>query len=169
MEQMFRVGVVSSTHGIRGELKIFPTTDDRERFRWLKEAVLSGREGQIPVEVAGVKYVRQFAVLKFRGIDTIEEAERYKGYDLMVTRENAIPLEEDEYYVADLLGLTVITDRGETLGVLEDILQTGANDVYAVRTPEGREVLLPAIRECVLEISPEKGTVTVRLLPGLID
>ena len=169
MNDMLRVGVISSTHGIRGEVKVFPTTDDPARFKWLKDVVLVTNRGNIPLEATGVKFFKQFAILKFKGIDNINDIEMYKGCDLMVTRENAVPLEEDEYYIADLIGLMVVTDDGKTLGKLKDVLQTGANDVYVVETAAGKEVLLPVIRECVLDIDLKAGVVTVHVMPGLLD
>ena len=169
MNDMLRVGVISSTHGIRGEVKVFPTTDDPQRFKWLKEVILVTKRGNMTLEVSGVKFFKQFAILKFKGIDNINDIEMYKGCDLMVTRENAVPLEEDEYFIADLIGLTVVTDEGKELGRLKDVLQTGANDVYVVEMKGGKEVLLPVIRECVLDIDLEGGKVTVHLMPGLMD
>ena len=146
MENMFRVGVISSTHGIRGEVKVFPTTDDVGRFKKLKEVLLDTGKEKLPVTIEGVKFFKQFAILKFKGYDTINDIEKFKGKELWVTRENAVPLEENEYYIADLIGLSVISDQGEELGRLTDVMQTGANDVYVVETDEGKEILLPAIR-----------------------
>ncbi len=169
MEDWLRVGVIASTHGIRGEVKVFPTTDDPARFKWLKDVILVTKRENIPLEVTGVKFFKQFAILKFKGIDNINDIEMYKGCDLMVTRENAVPLEEDEYYIADLIGLKVVTDEGKTLGKLKEVLQTGANDVYVVETSAGKEVLLPVIRECVLDINLGTGVVTVHVMAGLLD
>ncbi len=170
MEELLRVGVLASTHGVHGEAKIYPTTDSLERFRSLKETILLTPEGEKrPLSVEGVKFFKQFAILKFAGIDTIEEIQKYRGCDLMVTRKNAQPLEEGEYYIGDLLGLSVLSDTGETLGVLTDVLQTGANDVYVVKRPDGRELLLPVIHECILDVDLEKGQVTAHLMEGLLD
>lgn len=170
MEELLRVGVLASTHGVRGEVKVYPTTDSLERFRSLKEAVLLTARGERrPLEVEGVKFFKQFAILKFKGIDTIEEIQKYKGCDLMVTRENAQPLAENEYYIGDLLGLLVVSDAGESLGVLTDVLQTGANDVYVVKRPDGGELLLPVIDDCILDVNLEKGQVTAHVMEGLLD
>ena len=170
MEELLRVGVLASTHGVHGEVKVYPTTDSLERFRSLKETVLLTSRGEKrPLSVEGVKFFKQFAILKFAGIDTIEEVQKYRGCDLMVTRENAQPLAEGEYYIGDLLGLSVLADTGETLGTLTDVLQTGANDVYVVKRPGGRELLLPVIKECILDVNLEKGQVTAHLMEGLLD
>lgn len=169
MEQMLRVGVIASTHGVHGEVKVFPTTDSQERFLQLKDVILITKRGQIPLEVTGVKFFKQFAILKFKGYDNINDIEMYKGCDLMVTRENAVPLEENEYYIADLIGMEVVTDDGKKLGVLDDVLQTGANDVYVVKAKDGKEILLPVIDECILDVSLEENRVTAHVLPGLLD
>lgn len=173
MEDLLRVGVISTTHGIRGEVKVFPTTDDVDRFDVLKEAIIQqktkGGIKEIPVEVTGAKYFKNLVILKFKGYDTIESVEPFRQCDLCVTREHAIPLEENEYFIADLIGLQVVTEDGSVLGELTDVLQTGANDVYEVTTKEGKTILLPVIEECVLDISLEQKQCVVRLMPGLLD
>lgn len=169
MEEYLRVGVFASTHGIRGEIKVYPTTDDVGRFRQLKKLVMETRKKErIPLEVEGVKFFKGMAILKFKGIDDINEIEKYKGSDLLVSREDAIPLEDGEFYVADLIGLSVVDEKGMELGKLKEVLQTGANDVYVVSGGE-RELLLPAIEECILDISPENGWIKVHLMEGLTD
>ncbi len=167
MEDMLRVGVISSTHGIRGEVKVYPTTDDIERFDRLKEVMLDTGKALIPLRIAGVKYFRQFVILKFEGYDTIESIEKYKGRDLLVSRENAVPLAEGEFYICDIIGFPVVSTQEEELGVLEDVISTGANDVFVVRTPDGKELLLPYIDECIREISLDKKRITAFLMPGL--
>lgn len=168
MEQYLRVGVIASVHGIHGEVKVYPTTDDVTRFSDLKSLFLDTGTGCINLEIEHVKFFKQFAILKFKGFDKIEDIEKYRNKDLLVTRENAVKLEEDEYFICDLIGAKVITDLGEDLGILDDVLQTGANDVYVVKTIEGKEILLPYIDECVLNIDIEKSIITVHLMPGLL-
>ncbi len=167
MEQLLQVGVISSTHGIRGEVKVFPTTDDAGRFKKLKEVVLDTGKEQIPLEVQGVKFFKQFVILKFKGIDNINEIEMYKGKSLLVTRGNAVELEEDEYYIADLIGMRVVTDEGEQ-GILKDVIETGANEVYVVQFDDLGEVLIPAIHDCILNVDVEKMEMKVHLLEGLV-
>ncbi|MBP3544383.1 MAG: ribosome maturation factor RimM [Lachnospiraceae bacterium] len=169
MEEFFRVGVISSTHGVRGEVKVFPTTDDVQRFKKLKEVLLDTGKEKLPLEIQGVKFFKQFAILKFKGYDNINDIEKYKGKELWVTRENAVPLEENEYYIADLIGLTVISDKDEELGTLTDVLQTGANDVYVVKLKNGKEGLFPAISDCVQSVDIEKGIMVVHVMEGLLD
>lgn len=169
MQDLLQVGVISSTHGIAGEVKVFPTTDDITRFDYLKDVVLDTGKERLELTVSGVKYFKNMVILKFKGIDNINDVEKYRGCSLWVTRENAVELKEDEYFICDLIGLNVITDEGEELGELIDVIQTGANDVYAVRTKEGREVLLPAIEQCVLNVNIEENTMTVHVMDGLLD
>lgn len=168
MEQYLQVGVISSTHGIKGEVKVFPTTDSLERFRELKEVFLDTGREQIPLQIEGVKFFKQFAILKFVGLDHINDIEKYRGKGIYVAREQAVPLGENEYYIGDLLGMEVFTEDGESFGRLKDVMETGANDVYVIETKEHGEVLLPAIRECILEVDVPAGKMKVHLLPGLL-
>ena len=169
MENMLRVGVVTSTHGVRGEVKVFPTTDDAKRFKKLKTVILDTGKGQTTLEIEQVKFFKNMVILKFDGVDTMNEVEGWRQKDLLITRDQAIPLEEDEFFITDLIGLNVVTDEGETLGTLTDVMETGANDVYCVKTPEGKELLLPAIRDCILDVDLDKEEMLVHVLPGLLD
>mgnify|MGYP000498743984 FL=1 len=168
MEDFFRVGVIANTHGIRGEVKVFPTTDDVKRFDYLKEAYIDAGKEKIKVEVSNVRYFKNLVIVKFKGIDNINDIERYKGKDLLVTRENALPLEEGEYYLADIIGANVYTEDGNLFGSLEDVIETGANLVYSVQH-EGKEVLLPVIDDCVKEVNVEEKKVIVHIMKGLLD
>ena len=172
MEDYFRVGVIANTHGIRGEVKVFPTTEDPKRFKGMKEIILdTGNEKKV-LEVASARFFKNMVILKFKGIDSINDIEKYKGRDLLVTRENAIPLEEGEYYIADILGATVVTEEvvledNTHFGTLKDVMETGANDVYVVEH-EGKEVLLPVIPDCVLSRNMDTKVVTVHIMEGLL-
>lgn len=167
MEDLLQVGVITSTHGVRGEVKVFPTTDDPARFKKLKQVILDTGKEQIDLEIAGVKFFKNMVILKFKGIDNINDVEKYRQKGLFVTREHAVKLKKDEYFIADLIGLQVTSDEGEALGEISDVLQTGANDVYVIKTPEGEEILLPAIKDCVKAVDIEGKTMEVHLLPGL--
>lgn len=168
MEDLFRVGVIANTHGIRGEVKVFPTTEDPKRFEWLKEVILDTGKEKLTLKISSVRFFKNLVIVKFKGIDNINDIEKYKGKDLYVTRENAIPLEEDEYYIADIIGATVYTEDEKEFGTLTDVLETGANLVYVVKH-EGKEVLLPAIPDCVKDVDTEEKKVIVHILPGLLD
>lgn len=169
MEELFRVGVISNTHGIRGEVKVYPTTDNVRRFDDLKEVILDTGKEQLNLHVTSVKYFKNMVILKFKEFDNINDIIPYKGMDILVTRENAIPLEEGEYYIADIIGSKVITDEDKILGTLTDVLQTGANDVYVVKTKDGKEVLLPSTEECILDRDIENKIVKVHIMKGLLD
>lgn len=169
MENLLRVGVIASTHGIKGEVNVFPTTDDPNRFKMLKHVIIDLKREQLELEIEGVKFFKKFVILKFKGYDTINEIQHFLKKDLFVTRENAVKLEEGEYFICDLIGLQVVTDEGVTLGTLTDILQTGANDVYVVTNQEQKEYLLPSIPQCILDRDLEKGIIQVHVLKGLLD
>lgn len=169
METKLQVGVISSTHGVRGEVKVFPTTDDVKRFKRLKEVILDTGKEELVLEIEGVKFFKQFVILKFKGFDNINDIEKYKGKSLYVTRANAVRLRKDEYFIADLQGLTVVDEEERVLGTLRDVMETGANDVYIVDMTDGREVLLPAIKECILKVDVEGGKIQVHIMDGLLD
>lgn len=169
MEDIFQVGAITSTHGVRGEVKVFPTTDDVRRFKKLKEVLLDTGNKMLALEIENVKFFKQFVILKFKGIDSLNDVEKYRSKNLYVTRENAVKLRKDEYFIADLIGLSVLTDEKSQLGELVDVIQTGANDVYVVKMADGKEVLLPAIKECILNVDMEERQMMVHVLDGLMD
>ena len=169
MESRFQVGVISSTHGVRGEVKVFPTTDDVKRFKKLKEVILDTGKEDIILTIEGVKFFKQFAIIKFKDYNNINDIEKYKGKSLYVERANAVRLQKDEYFIADLMGCKVIDEEENQLGVLKDVLETGANDVYIVTAPDGKELLFPAIKECILKVDVENELIQVHVMPGLLD
>lgn len=168
MDDLLQVGVITQTHGIRGEVKVFPTTDDPGRFVELKHVMLDTGRETLPLEIENVKFFKQFVILKFKGYDIINDIERYKRCPLLVEREDAVPLEEDEYFIADMIGMKVVTDQGEEFGTLKDVMETGANDVYVIDHPVKGEVLIPAIRECILDVDIEGGQMRIHVMDGLI-
>jgi len=168
MEQQLQVGVISSTHGIRGEVKVFPTTDDPMRFKKLKTVILDTGNEKIELEITGVKFFKKFAILKFKGIDNINDVEQYKGMSLLVERKDAVPLDKDEYFVTDLIGMNVFTEDTKQFGVLSDVMETGANDVYVIASMEHGEVLIPAIQQCVLSIDVDAKKMVISLMEGLL-
>ena len=168
MEELLQVGVITSTHGIRGEVKVFPTTDDPRRFRDLKKVLLDTGKEKRPLEVESARFFKQFVILKFKGIDNINQVEGYRRCPLLIERKDAVPLEEDEYFIADMLGMEVAEEDGRRFGTLKDVIQTGANDVYVIDSLEHGEVLVPAIKECILEVDIPKGRMKIRVMDGLI-
>ena len=169
MEELLQVGVITSTHGVRGEVKVFPTTDDVRRFKRLKEAILDTGKEQIVVEIEGVKFFKQFAILKFKGFDNMNDVECFRQKSLYVTRKNAVRLSRNEYFVADLIDIVVFDENEQELGVLTDVITTGANDVYEIKMKDGRELLLQAIKQCILDVDIEGGKMKVHVLDGLLD
>lgn len=169
MEDLLQVGIITSTHGVRGEVKVYPTTDDPRRFRRLKEVVLDTGKEKTNLEIEGVKFFKQFVILKFKGLDNINDIEKYRQKSLYVTRKNAVRLQRDEYFIADLIGLKVQDEDGKELGTVKDVIETGANDVYEVEMADGKSLLLPAIKQCILNVDVENGTMQVHVLEGLLD
>ena len=168
MEDLLKVGVITTTHGVRGEVKVFPTTDDAERFLDIEYVLLDTGKELRRLNIQNVKFFKNLAILKFKGIDNINDIEMYKGRDLWIPREEGQELEEGEYYVADLIGMNVLLEDGTVFGTLKDVMETGANDVYVIDTKDRGEVLLPAIRECILDVNVEESTMTVHLMKGLL-
>ena len=167
-DNMFRVGIYVNTHGVRGEIKLLPTTDDVNRFHKDLPLVLDTGKEPIPVTVSSVKHFKNMVILGFREFPDINAIERYKGCDVLVSREHAIPLEEGEYYISDLIGCTVVEEDGSVFGELTDVMTTGANDVYVVKSKAGKEVLLPVIPDCIKNVDIENKKITVYLMPGLL-
>ena len=168
MVSEMQVGVITQTHGIKGEVKVFPTTDDVNRFKKLKEVIMDTGRERLNLEIEGVKFFKQYAILKFKGYDSINDIEKYKSAKLYIKREQAVKLQKDEYFIADLIDMEVVTEDGEYFGKMKDVLTTGANDVYIVTRQDGTEVLLPAIKQCVKSIDTEQGRITVHIMDGLI-
>jgi 16S rRNA processing protein RimM len=169
MEDLLQVGAITQTHGINGEVKVFPTTDDVKRFKKLKDVILDTGKEKITLEIEGVKFFKNLVILKFKGFDNINDIEKYKGKSLYVTRENAVKLRRDEYFIADLIGLKVYDDEDNYLGELTNVIETGANDVYEVKFEDGREVLFPAIKQCILNVDMDNRTMKVHIMKGLLD
>ena len=170
MDDFFRIGIIANTHALGGELKIFPTTDDPTRYDDMPSLTIA-RTGNYAIStsytVERVRHQKGMIILKLLGIDSIETAEKLKGSEIIVSREDALPLEDGEYYWADLIGLRVVTDEGEELGRIGEIFATGANDVYSVNRAEGKPILIPAIKQCILDVDTDEGVMTVHLMKGL--
>ena len=163
MQDLLQVGAIIKTHGIKGEVKVFPLTDDVKRFKKLKEVILEPEKDNMILEIESVKFQKNLVILKFKGFDSINDIEMHVKKGIFVTRKDAVPLEEDEYFVADLIGLTALHDEsGEEIGILKDVLQTGANDVYVVTREGAKELLLPSIPECILDVDVD-GNILLRV------
>jgi 16S rRNA processing protein RimM len=160
------IGEVMKPHGVRGEVRVMPHTDVPERFTWL-EIVYLGEKNPQPVAVETVRLHQNLVLLKLVGYDDRDAADSLRGQWLQVPMEEAIPLEEGEYYLFQLIGLAVYSDEGEHLGELTQVLETGANNVFVVSGGE-RDILLPDTDEVIVEIDFENGRLTAHLLPGLL-
>ena len=166
------VGQIVNTHGVKGEFKVIPSTDDIRRFELLKSIFVETRDGLIEFPITSVRYMKNFILLKLENIDDMTTAERYKTCPVKILREDALPLNEDEYYIGDLYNMKVVTDQGEDLGEIIEILFTGSNDVYVVKdtaNPKSKEILIPAIKDCILNVDIEENLMTIHLLEGLRD
>lgn len=167
MEDLLQVGVINRVHGVHGEVKVFPTTSDPKRYKKLKEVVLKAGKEDIVLKLKGVKFFKQFVIVKFEGFDTPESIEKYKGQPIYVTRENAVKLEKDEYFIADLIGVSVFEEDDTPLGTIKDVIETGANDVYVVEIKGENDLLIPAIKQCIKNVDIENNRMVVHLLEGL--
>ena len=167
MEDLLKVGVITSTHGLKGEVKVFPTTDDPKRFLELKQVILDTGKEKTVLQISNVRFFKNMVILKFKEFDDINQVEKLRQKELFVTRDMAVPLEENEYFIADLIGLKAVSDEGEELGEIGDVLTSAANDIYVIKKPGTTDLLVPAIKDCVKKVDIEKGMVTLHLLPGL--
>ena len=162
------IGQIVNTFGIKGMVKVKPFTDDIRRFDELKTVYVEKNGNQTEYEIEEVKYHKDMVLIKFKGIDKVEQAEMLRNSYLTVSRDSVEKLEEGRYYIVDLLGLEVYTDEQILLGTLEDIFNTGSNDIYVVKNKQGKQILLPAIQDVIKQIDIENKKIIVHLLPGLI-
>lgn len=167
MAGYFTVGKLVNTQGIKGEVRVIPTTDDITRFEDLEYIYIDKKGTLEKYEIQAVRYHKSFVLLKFKGIDNMTEAEALKGYDIKIDEEFALECEEDEYYIRDLYDMEVYTTDNKRLGTIKDIIFTGANDVYVIKTA-GKDILIPAIKDCIIEVDTEQNKMLVNLLEGLI-
>lgn len=167
MDNYFEIGKIAGTHGIKGTLKIFPTTDVPERFELLKEVILEVKNEKKVCKIARVAYHKNFVLLTLEEYNDINQVEGFKNGRILIPAEKALPLEKDEYYTRDLYDMEVYTDEGERLGKLTEVYTTGANDVYGVTGSDGKELLIPAIKQCILSVDVAGRKMTVKLLEGL--
>ena len=167
MQKRLEVGQIVNTFGIKGELKVTPFTDDINRFDDLKKVYVKTRKEDRLYKVENVRYHKNMVLLKLEGIENPEQGELLKNSYLEIDRADAIPLEEGQYFIVDLIGLDVYTDEGKLLGKVEDIYNTGANDIYVVKDELGKQILLPGIKDVIKEVKLE-DRIIVHLIPGLI-
>lgn len=171
-EKLYTVGKIVNTHGIRGELKILPQTDFAdERFAKGSNLVFvdPNSSATLPVTVESAREHKTTYIIRFKGFGNINEVEKYKGWLLKVEEKYLSELADDEYYYHEIIGCTVVTEEGETLGEITEILSPGANDVWVVKRPKGKPLLLPYIDDVILSVDVKEKKVTARLMEGLLD
>ncbi len=173
MEERFRVGVITQTHGIAGEVKVFPTTEDPARFKILKECYIvpvdNPKITEMKAHISGVKFFKNMVILRFKEFININEIEPYVKCELWIDREQAIPLEEGQFYIADVIGFDVVDDEGNRIGKLTDVLDNPANDIYEITGDDGHVYLFPGIKECILGPDMDNKILHVHVLDGLMD
>lgn len=170
MESYFNVGKIVSTHGIKGEVKVYPLTDDPSRFEELKSVIVEKNGNQSIMNINSIKYVKNSVVLKFNEINDMESAIALKDAMLIINRKDAIKLPKDKFFICDILGCDVFDGKRGYLGKIDDILPTGSNDVYIVKgSPKYKEVLIPALKSVVKNVDLENKRIDVELLEGLLD
>lgn len=168
MVDYLKIGQIINTHGVQGEVKVFPLTDDIKRFSRLKQIYMQ-QAGEYKVYVIErVKYFKNLVILKLEGIDDMNGALKLRDSYLLVDRENAVKLSSDTYFIADLIGMDVYTLQGESLGTITNVFSTGSNDVYEIKKHDGKLLLIPAIKDVVKEVDVEKGSMRIELLEGLL-
>lgn len=167
-KERLEVGQIVNTFGIKGFVKIYPYVDDITRFDNLKKVHIKSKKNDEELQIEEVKYQKNMVLVKFKGIETVENAEKLRNSFVEIDRADAIPLEEGQYFIADLLGLDVFLDNGEKLGILEDIYNTGSSDIYVVKNELGKQFLLPYIDEVIKQINLEEGKIIVHIIEGLI-
>ena len=175
IEDYFTIGTIVNVHGVQGEVRVMPATDDPSRFGLLDKLEVFFESYTAEYPLKSVRPHKNLIVLKLAGIDNRDDAEKLIGGVIKIPRSKALPLEEDEYYQKDLLDMIVVSDTGEELGQLVQIIETGANDVYVVRPPAEiktgdskiKDLLIPAIKECIVSVSVPERKMTVHLMEGL--
>lgn len=168
MQEFFELGQIVNTFGVKGLVKVKPFTDDVTQFETLESILVEKNKSTIEMKIEEVKYHKDMVLLKLEGVEDMTAAEKYKGCYIKIPRSKARKLEEGEYFIADIIGSDVYTDTGDFLGRVDDIYNTGSNDIYVVKDELGKQVLLPAIKDVLLDIDIENKKVTVHLLKGLV-
>ena len=168
MTKYLEIGQIVNTFGIKGMVKVNPFTDDIKRFDKLKTIYIENKKGRKEYEIEEVKYHKDMVLIKLKGIETPEEANLLRQSFLLIDRDKQEPLEEGTYYIVDLLGLEVYTDENELLGTIQDIFNTGSNDIYVVKNELGKQILLPGISDVIKKVDLENKRIIVHLIQGLI-
>ena len=167
-QQYFEIGQIVNTFGIKGVVKVNPFTDDISQFEEMETILVDKKGNLLEMQIEEVKYSKNQVLLKLKGIETVEEAEKYRNCYLKLPREKARKLPKNTYFIADLIGLEVYTEEGKLLGKVDDIYNTGASDIYVIKDELGKQILLPAIKDVIKQIDLEQEKIVVHLLDGLV-
>lgn len=167
-QEYFEIGQIVNHFGIKGMVKVNPFTNDISQFEELKSVLVEKNGKLLDIQIEEVKYSKNQILLKLKGIDTVEEAEKYRNCYIKIARENAKKLPKNTYFIADLLGLTVYTDENILLGKVEDIYNSGASDIYVIKSEDGKQILLPGIKDVIKQIDLEQEKIVVHLIKGLV-
>lgn len=168
MVEFLKVGKIVNTMGVKGEVKVIPLTNDVDRFNDLEWVYILRKDKRDKINIQSVRFHKNFVLIKFEGIDDMTAAERLKESYIQVDREHAVELDENEFFICDLIGCNVLTTSGEELGEVNDVFPTGANDVYVVKAKNGKEVMVPAIKQVIKSVDVENKKIIVELMEGLI-
>jgi 16S rRNA processing protein RimM len=168
MVDYIKIGQISNAHGIKGEVKVYPLTDNIKRFSKLKFIFLKQKEEYVKIDVLSVKYLKEFVILGLANIESMNEALKYKNEYVYIDKANAVKLPRDSYFISDLIDMEVSTQEGEYLGKLVSVFPTGSNDVYEIKSVLGKSILIPAIKDVVLEVDVENKKMLIKLLEGLV-
>lgn len=169
MYEYLQIGKIVNTHGVRGEVRLIPLTDDPHRFDELEWVFVEKGSTMTKYSIMEVKYTKGSVILKLSGIDTMEAAESLRDFFVLVDRSNAVKLPKDSFFICDILGSNVVDEKDVVLGQLVDVLQTGSNDVYVIKNESGKELLLPALKSVVRAISTEQKRIDVIVPKGLFE
>jgi 16S rRNA processing protein RimM len=163
LEDRLRVGVITSPHGVKGEVKVFSTTDDLNRFKKLKNCFLTNGRETIEAECTSCKFLKNMAILKFAGFDNINDVEKFRQYDILVNREDAVELEAGEFFICDVIGSDVYDQNGTLIGQIQEVLETKANHVFVVKNDAGEEKYIPVVKDWVTDIDTHNKVVKVHV------
>lgn len=167
--RFIEIGKICKPHGLKGDMKVYPSSPDLSLFREIPCAYLAGPEGRREVVISKVQALGKFALLHLEGVDTIEDAEALVGKVLELPEDAFPKLPEGEYYQFQILGLNVHAESGDWLGVVEEIIETGSNDVYEVKGQSGKAFLMPAIRQVIRKIDLDEKKIIIHVMEGLLD
>ena len=168
MDEYLEIGQIVNTNGLKGFLKVKPLTDDITRFEALEKVYIQKGNELVEFTIQDVKYSKNMVLLKLEGIDDIDEAQKYRNFYIKINREDAVELEDNSYFIVDIIGSEVYTDEDVFLGKVIDVFPTGSNDVYTVKAEDGKEILLPAIEDVIKNVDIKNKKIIVHLLEGLI-